>query len=144
MDANYGLSDVLSIFGAECERRDALHFHGQEALLVELIDPETLQPIEIKTGTHGELVYTNLVRESQPLIRFRSHDAAEIVSTDVCTCGRTSFRFRVLGRSDDMVHVRGVNVFPTAIADVLAAFGDLLTGEFQIVLDTPPPYNFLQ
>ena len=142
MDANYGMADVLSIFGAECEVRDGLHFHGQGTLLVELIDPVTSKSIEIKTGARGELVYTNLTREAQPLMRYRSHDAAEIVSTEPCECGRTSFRFRVLGRSDDMVHVRGVNVFPTAIAQVLAEFPEL-SGEFQIVLDTPPPYNEL-
>lgn len=143
MDANYGMADVLSIFGAECEMRDGLHFHGQGALLVELIDPATLAPIEIETGARGELVYTNLTRQAQPLVRYRSHDAAEIVSAEPCACGRTSFRIRVLGRSDDMVHVRGVNVFPTAIAEVLAYFHDELSGEFQIVLDTPPPYNQL-
>ena len=142
MDANYGMADVLSIFGAECELRDGLHFHGQGALLVELIDPATLAPIEIETGARGELVYTNLTRAAQPLIRYRSHDAAEIVSAEPCACGRTSFRFRVLGRSDDMVHVRGVNVFPTAVAEVLASFAEL-SGEFQILLDTPPPYNQL-
>lgn len=143
MDANYGMADVLSIFGAECAVRDGLHFQAQGALLVELIDPVTLANIEIKTGARGELVYTNLIREAQPLVRYRSHDAAEIVSSEPCACGRTSFRFRVLGRSDDMVHVRGVNVFPTAIAEVLASFPDELSGEFQIVLDTPPPYNQL-
>lgn len=142
MDANYGMADVLSIFGAECELRDGLHFHGQGALLVELIDPETLLPVEIETGARGELVYTNLTRRAQPLVRYRSHDAAEIVSAEPCACGRTSFRFRVLGRSDDMVHVRGVNVFPTAIAEALASFPEL-SGEFQILLDTPPPYNQL-
>ncbi len=142
MDANYGMADVLSIFGAECERRDGLHFHGQGALLVELIDPATLKPLAIETGARGELVYTNLTRAAQPLIRYRSHDAAEIVSAEPCACGRTGFRFRVLGRSDDMVHVRGVNVFPTAIAEVLASFPEL-SGEFQVVLDTPPPYNQL-
>lgn len=143
MDANYGMADVLSIFGAECKQRDGLHFHGQGALLVELIDPLTTRPIEIQNGARGELVYTNLTREAQPLLRYRSHDAAEIISVEPCACGRTSFRFRVLGRSDDMVPVRGVNVFPTAIAEILAAFPDQLTGAFQIILTTPPPYNEL-
>lgn len=143
MDANYGLADVLSIFGAECEMREGLHFHGQGALLVELIDPTSGQVLPFEAGATGELVYTHLAREAQPLVRYRSHDAVEIVSTAPCACGRTSFRFRVLGRSDDMVHVRGINVFPTAIADVLASFADELTGEFQIVLDHPPPYNQL-
>lgn len=143
MDANYGMADVLSIFGAECEMRDGLHFHGQGALLVELLDPATLQPIEIKTGARGELVYTNLTRQAQPLVRYRSRDAAEIVSAEPCDCGRTGFRFRVLGRSDDMVVVRGVNVFPAAIAQILAEMPQELGGEFQIVLDAPPPYNEL-
>lgn len=143
MDANYGMADVLSIFGGECEARAGLHFHGQGALLVELIDPATLAPLDIKTGAVGEFVYTNLTREAQPLVRYRSHDAVEIVSGEACRCGRTGFRFRVLGRSDDMLHVRGVNVFPTAIGEVLATFARELTGEFQIVLDAPPPYNQL-
>ena len=81
MDANYGLADVLSIFGAECEVRDGLHFHGQGVLLLELIDPVTEQSIEIAGRAVGELVYTNLVRQAQPLVRYRSHDAAEIIST---------------------------------------------------------------
>lgn len=143
MDANYGMADVLSIFGAECEVREGLHFFGQGAVLVELIDPETLKALEIRTGVLGELVYTHLRREAQPLVRYRSHDVAEIISTAPCTCGRTSFRFRVLGRSDEMVHVRGVNVFPTAIADLLGGFATELSGEFQIVLQSPPPYDFL-
>lgn len=144
MDANYGMADVLSIFGSECERREGLHFHGQEMLLVELIDPTTHGRIEIETGATGELVYTNLAREAQPLVRYRSHDVAQIVASEVCDCGRTSFRFRILGRSDEMVHVRGVNVFPSAIAEVLASFGTDLTGEFQIVLHAPPPYDMLK
>jgi phenylacetate-CoA ligase len=143
MDANYGMADVLSIFGSECEVREGLHFHGQGALLVELIDPHTGRPVESQSGARGELVYTNLLREAQPLMRYRSHDAVEIISTEPCACGRTSFRFRILGRSDEMLHVRGVNVFPAAIAGILALFPDQMTGEFQIVLTTLPPYNEL-
>lgn len=143
MDANYGLADVLSVFGGECGERAGLHFHGQGALLIELIDSATGRPIEIATGAVGELVYTNLVREAQPLVRYRSHDAAEIISTAPCACGRTGFRFRILGRSDDMLHVRGVNVFPNAIAEILALFPQQLTGEFLVVLASPPPYNEL-
>lgn len=144
MDANYGMADVLSIFGSECERREGLHFHGRGVLLVELIDPATREHIEIETGARGELVYTNLAREAQPLVRYRSHDVAQIVASEVCTCGRTSFRFRILGRSDEMVHVRGVNVFPSAIAEVLAGFGADVTGEFQVILDAPPPYDIVR
>lgn len=144
MDANYGMADVLSIFGAECDAREGLHFHGQGALLVELIDPGSLKSVEMKAGALGEFVYTHLKREAQPLVRYRSHDLAEIVSTAPCACGRTGFRFRVLGRSDDMLHVRGVNVFPSAIAEMLGTFANELSGEFQILLDAPPPYDSLK
>jgi phenylacetate-CoA ligase len=143
IDGNFGVSDVLSAFGSECEFRNGLHFHGQGIIHPELIDPNTGKPLNIQTGQVGEFVYTNLNREAQPLIRFRSHDMVEIVGTDKCQCGRTSFRFKVLGRSDDMIVVRGINVFPTAIASVISEFSDLLTGEFEIVLNTPPPYDYL-
>lgn len=142
-DANYGMADVLSIFGGECAAREGLHFHGQGSILAELIDPESGDPVPVEVGSTGELVYTNLDREAHPVLRYRSHDAVEITGTGPCACGRTSFRFRVLGRSDDMLHVRGVNVFPTAIAAVLAELAPALTGEFQIVLDHAPPYDLL-
>lgn len=142
-DANYGMADVLSIFGGECAAREGLHFHGQGSILAELIDPESGDPVPVEAGSTGELVYTNLDREAHPVLRYRSHDAVEITGTGPCACGRTSFRFRVLGRSDDMLHVRGVNVFPTAIAAVLAGLAPALTGEFQIVLDHAPPYDLL-
>ncbi|MCZ7573332.1 MAG: AMP-binding protein [Ardenticatenaceae bacterium] len=142
-DANYGMADVLSIFGGECAARAGLHFHGQGSILAELIDPETGASAPIEPGAMGELVYTHLDREAQPVLRYRSHDAVEIVGTGPCVCGRTSFRFQVLGRSDEMLHVRGVNVFPTAIAAVLAELAPAVSGEFQIVLDHAPPYDFL-
>lgn len=144
IDANYGMADVLSIFGSECEFRKGLHFHGHGILHVELIDPNTGKNLEFKKGQIGELVYTNLKREGQPLIRFRSHDLAEIVGVGKCDCGRNGFRFKILGRSDNMLIVKGINVFPNAIADVLSKFLSFLTGEFEIILDTIPPYDFLK
>jgi phenylacetate-CoA ligase len=144
VDANYGVSDVLSIFGAECECRDGLHFHGQGVLHVELVDPASGHPLPFERGRVGEFVYTTLRRESQPLIRFRSHDLAEIVDTGRCECGRTGFRFRILGRSDDMLVVKGINVFPHAVGEVIAVFGDRLTGEFEIIADSPPPLDHIR
>ncbi len=144
MDANFGMADVLSIMGSECEERAGLHFHAQGAVAVELIEPESGQPLEIHDGAEGELVYTHLWKEAQPLVRYRARDVVRILGTGPCACGRTSFRFRVLGRSDDMLHVRGVNVFPTGVGNVLARLSEKLSGEFQIIVDHPPPHQYLK
>ena len=118
----YGLSDVWATFAAECEERDGLHFSGQDAVLVELIEPESGDPVEIEPGASGELVFTHLAREASPVLRFRSRDLAEILGVE-CPCGRTGFRFRVAGRSDDMFRVRGVNVFPSSLEGLCASAG---------------------
>jgi phenylacetate-CoA ligase len=143
MDANYGMADVLSMFGAECEARDGLHFHGQGLLHVELIDPETHCAVDVCKGQVGELVLTNISREVQPLVRFRTRDIVEVCGDDMCSCGRGGFRFRVLGRSDDMIHVRGVNVFPSAVANVVSRYMDVFTGEYEIELKNHPPHQVL-
>jgi phenylacetate-CoA ligase len=139
MNANYGMADVLSIFGGECSMRDGLHFMGQGNVLAELIEPQSLETLSIEAGVEGELVLTNLRREAQPMVRYRTGDIVRIVSNGRCDCGRGSFRFLVVGRSDDMLVVRGVNVFPTAVRVVLMKFLDELTGQYQIVIETPPP-----
>ncbi len=144
MDANFGMADVLSIMGSECEHRQGLHFHAQGAVAVELIEPESGTPLALTEGAEGELVYTHIFKEAQPLVRYRARDVVRILGIGPCACGRTSFRFRVLGRSDDMLHVRGVNVFPTAVVNVLAHFSNLLSGEFQIIVDHPPPHQYLR
>jgi phenylacetate-CoA ligase len=123
---------------AECSRGDGLHYVGQGLFLVELIDPATGAVLPWTDGGVGELVFTTLEREAHPLIRFRSHDHVRI-SLAPCPCGRTGFRFRILGRSDDMFIVKGVNVFPLGVQDVIYSFRPALTGEFQILLDKPPP-----
>ena len=93
-------------------------------------------------GQSGELVLTHLERECQPLVRFRTGDIIAIDETDPCACGCTGFRFRVIGRSDDMVVVRGLNMFPTMVAAVIGGFAEL-TGDYRVVLDGPPPYDAL-
>jgi phenylacetate-CoA ligase len=144
MDANFGMADILSIMGSECVYRQGLHFHAQGAVAVELIEPETGAPLSLTEGAEGELVYTHLLKEAQPLVRYRARDVVRILGTGPCECGRTSFRFRILGRSDDMLHVRGVNVFPTAVSNTLAHLSNRLSGEFQIIVDHPPPHQYLQ
>ncbi len=144
MDANFGMADILSIMGSECEQRQGLHFHAQGAVAVELIEPETGAPIALTEGAEGELVYTHLHKEAQPLVRYRARDVVRILGTGPCACGRTSFRFRLLGRSDDMLHVRGINVFPTAVGNTLVHLSEQLSGEFQIIVDHPHPYQYLR
>jgi len=139
IDANYGMADVLSIFGSECEYRLGLHFHGRGLLYVELIDPDSGKVLPLQEGQEGELVLSNLVREAQPLIRFRTGDVVKIMGTGKCQCGRNSFRFVVVGRSDQMIVVQGVNVYATAVKGILARNRERFSGVFEIVLENPPP-----
>jgi phenylacetate-CoA ligase len=144
MDANYGAADVLSMFGAECHRQNGLHFMGQGNILVELIEPSTGENLPVEKGVRGELVVTNINRQAQPFVRYRTGDVIHILDHSMCECGRKSFRFNVVGRSDDMIVVKGVNVFPGLIHDRLTHFLDRLTGHFQVILDSPPPLKGLK
>jgi phenylacetate-CoA ligase len=141
-NANYGVSDVFCNFAAQCEQDTRLHYMAADVLWPELIDPETGTPVPLEAGQTGELVLTHLARDCQPLVRFRSGDIITVDETDPCTCGRSGFRFRVVGRSDDMVVVRGLNLFPTMVAAVINEFA-ALSGDYRITLDSPPPYDAL-
>jgi phenylacetate-CoA ligase len=131
---SYGLSDVWGTLAGECEERDGLHFCGQGGTLVELVEPDGGDPVEIEPGAEGELVFTHLDREASPLLRFRSRDIATVTELE-CPCGRTGMRFRVVGRSDDMFRVRGVNVFPSAVEELLREEG---VDRFAILLERFP------
>lgn len=133
-----GNSDAAPIIFGECLEQAGMHFSSQEYILCELIDPDTGDVLEMKDGAKGELVYTHIDRECCPLIRFRSRDHIE-VWTSRCDCGRTSFRVRCFGRTDDMLTVLGVNVFPSAIRDVVGSLRPKTSGEIQVVLDQPGP-----
>ncbi|NQU58905.1 MAG: phenylacetate--CoA ligase family protein [Rhodospirillales bacterium] len=141
-NANYGVSDVFCNFAAQCEHDTRLHFLASDVLYPELIDAETEAPLPLIAGQEGELVLTHLARECQPLVRFRSGDIIALDETEPCKCGRTGMRFRVVGRSDDMVVIRGLNLFPTMVAAVINEFKEL-SGDYRIVLDNPPPYDYL-
>lgn len=139
-NANYGMSEVLSNFGSQCERTGDLHFHADDFLFPEIVDANGA-PQPLREGTIGELVCTHLRKECQPLLRYRTRDIVTITGTDACACGRTSWRFRVTGRADDMFVVRGVNVFPTAVQSAIATLGGLNAGQFRIMLAGPGPYD---
>jgi phenylacetate-CoA ligase len=141
-NANYGVSDVMSNFAAQCEQDTRLHFLAADYLYPEIIDPDSEQPLPLEPGTEGELVLTHLLRDCQPLVRFRSGDIIVVDETTPCRCGHRGMRFRVIGRSDDMVVVRGLNIFPSMVAAVINGFAQL-SGNYRIVLDTRPPYDLL-
>jgi len=141
-NANYGVSDVLCNFAGQSEMSNDLHLIALDVLYPELVDPGTGARRPWKEGETGELVLTHLTKECQPLVRFRSGDIITLTGTGKARCGRTAPRFRVVGRADDMVVVRGLNMFPAMVAGVVSGFAEL-SGEYRIVLDNPPPYDFL-
>jgi phenylacetate-CoA ligase len=136
----YGTGE-LGLHSGECDALDGVHFGGVGFAVAELIDPDSGHVLPFTDGQQGEVVYTSIRREASPLLRMRSHDLMQ-VSTDPCRCGRTSFRFRILGRSDDMFIVKGVNVFPLAIQASLMTLAPVVTGEFRVDLDRPPPIDY--
>ncbi len=142
-NANYGVSDVLCNFASVCEENYQLHFCGQGVVLFQLINPATGEDLSVEEGAVGEMVLTHIDKEAQPLVRYRTSDVVEILGTGPCRCGRTGPRFRVIARSDDMLHVKGINVFPSGVAVVLDNLVPEVTGEFQIVLHHPSPYTHL-
>jgi phenylacetate-CoA ligase len=114
---NYGLSEIMGPgIAGECLERKGLHIN-EDHFFVEVINPETLEPVE--PGEVGELVVTTLTKEAFPMIRFRTRDLTRLIP-EPCPCGRTLMRMhRVMGRTDDMLIIRGVNVFPSQIEAVL-------------------------
>jgi phenylacetate-CoA ligase len=131
----YGLSEVMGPgVSAECaEGRDGAHVN-EDHFLVEVVDPESGRLLE--DGALGELVFTTLTKEALPLLRYRTGDLASI-TREPCACGRTFARMsRVVGRSDDMLIIRGVNVFPSEIERALLAIPELAP-HYQIVVERP-------
>jgi phenylacetate-CoA ligase len=131
----YGLTEIIGPGVAqECpEAKDGLHIQ-EDHFLPEIVDPQTLQPVP--DGTRGELVITTLTREAMPVLRYRTGDLTSI-RRERCTCGRTTVRMAwVTGRVDDMLVIRGINVFPTAIEELLLGFEELAPN-YQIIVERP-------
>jgi phenylacetate-CoA ligase len=126
-----GIGDIgVSLWG-ECEERDGMHLGARGFVHPELIDPETQAATQLDDGASGELVLTHLRHRAAPLLRFRTRDHVEVRS-GACPCGRTGPRIRCVGRTDDMLIVRGVNVFPSAVREVVAGFAPAVSGEIRI------------
>jgi phenylacetate-CoA ligase len=131
-----GIGDIgVSLWG-ECEEQDGMHLGARGFVHAELIDPESGVALELDHGATGELVLTHLRHRAAPLLRFRTRDHVE-VRTSSCRCGRTGPRVRCIGRTDDMLIVRGVNVFPSAIREVVSGFAPKVSGH--ILVKPPKP-----
>ena len=122
-----GIGDIgVSLWG-ECKQQDGMHLGARGFVHAELIDPETGIALELEDGASGELVLTHLRHRAAPLLRFRTRDHVQIRMT-LCSCGRTGPRIRCVGRTDDMLIVRGVNVFPSALREVVGGFAPEVSG----------------
>lgn len=122
-----GIGDIAVSLWGECDAQLGMHFGGEGFVHVELIDPETGEARPFEDGAEGELVYTHLRQQAAPLLRFRSRDHVVVRNTP-CSCGRHGLRIRCIGRTDDMLIVRGVNVFPTAVREIVSGFAPAVSG----------------
>jgi phenylacetate-CoA ligase len=126
-----GIGDISVSLWGECENQCGMHFSGRGFVHFELIDPESGASVPIEDGATGELVLTHLRHQATPLLRFRTRDHV-VIWTELCACGRTSPRVRCIGRTDDMLIVRGVNVFPSAVREVVNRFAPKVSGVISI------------
>jgi len=120
---NYGLSEIIGPgVSGECIYQNGMHI-AEDHFLSEIVDPDTLEPLEM--GEKGELIMTTLTKEGSPVLRYRTRDITWLDDTP-CRCGRTSLRMaKVQGRSDDMLVIRGVNVFPSQIESVVMSMKEI-------------------
>ena len=131
-----GVGDIgVSLFG-ECEEQAGMHLGARGFVHMELIDPASGGALELRDGASGELLLTHLRHRAAPLVRFRTRDHVE-VWTEPCDCGRTSPRIRCVGRTDDMLIVRGVNLFPSALREVVAGFAPAVSGHVLVRPEAP-------
>jgi phenylacetate-CoA ligase len=128
----YGLSEIMGpCVSYECEEQDGSHI-CEDHFFPEVVDPETLEPLPY--GQPGELVFTTLTKEGMPLLRYRTRDLCALYN-DPCPCGRTAVRMgRILGRSDDMLIIRGINVFPSQVESVILSMPECAP-HFLLVVD---------
>lgn len=148
----YGLSEIMGPgVSCECRMQNGLHV-AEDHFIIEVLDPDTLKPVP--EGEYGEVVFTTLSKECSPLLRYRTRDISRIIP-GTCACGRTLCRMdRVSGRTDDMLIIRGVNVFPTQFQQAIADFPEV-TNHYEIILtrkgqldevelkvETVPEYDF--
>ena len=143
----FGMSDVWSTMGGACGEGEGLHLTLAGHAVLELVDPDSGDPVPLEDGASGEFVWTHLRREASPLLRYRSGDLGR-VWTAPCACGRDSVRIRIDGRRDDMLRVQAVNVYPQAIGAIVAedpwlgrhcvvAVGDPIVPPLELYVEAP-------
>ncbi len=129
-----GGTDFGVTYWAECDEQTGMHMVCLDYIIVELLDEDSGEIIPFETGVKGELIYTAIGRQASPLVRFRSGDHVEVLGTS-CACGRTGPKIRCVGRTDDMLIVRGANVFPSAIQSVIADMAPRTNGVMRVLAD---------
>jgi len=137
----YGLTEMCGPgVSADCDLHDGLHI-WEDHFLVECVDPVTLEPVDVED--EGEIVLTTLTKEGMPLLRYRTRDIARLYDSEVCQCGRTHVRHSMIkGRSDDMVIIRGTNIYPGQVESVLMK-NPLVGGNWRMVLSTENDIDML-
>ena len=137
----YGLSEVMGPgVACECEKQNGLHV-CEDHFIIEVVDPKTLQPVP--DGEWGEVVFTTLSKDCSPLVRYRTRDISRILEGE-CECGRTFRRMdRIAGRTDDMLIIRGVNVFPSQIEEEIVSFPEI-AAQYQLILTTKGTLDHVQ
>ncbi|WP_337625427.1 phenylacetate--CoA ligase [Phocaeicola sp.] len=137
----YGLSEIMGPgVSCECEAQHGSHIH-EDHFYPEIIDPVTLEPLPI--GEQGELVFTTLTKEGMPLLRYRTKDLTSLMPGE-CACGRTSVRMTpIMGRSDDMLIIRGINVFPSQVESVILSMKEF-EPRYMLVVDRVNNLDTLQ
>lgn len=120
------------------EQYSGMHFTSEDHCLLELVHPETKAPVDIEDGATGEMVFTFLDWEGGPFMRYALGDILEVY-TRPCTCGMPGIRFKIVGRADDMLIVKGVNIYPGSIKNAVDKFFPRTTGALRILLDKPGP-----
>ncbi|MCA9984031.1 MAG: hypothetical protein KDE59_07045 [Anaerolineales bacterium] len=144
---SFGGADTFDVMGAtgchspvgiSCEEHAGIHYFAADNAYFEIVDPATMQPLPLEDGVEGEIVFTGLDKECAPQIRWRDKDIIRVTTTP-CRCGRPGIRMMFKGRVDDMLLVKGVNVFPNAVRDVINRVSPLTTGNIRIVKDSAGP-----
>jgi phenylacetate-CoA ligase len=135
------LFDVGGALGISCDHQEyqGLHQVGDDLMILDLVDPDTKEPLPFENGRKGEMVMTCIDGDAFGGAFRRSPGDIIQIFTDPCPCGRSGFRYKIVGRVDDMLKVKGVMVYPDMIRKVIESFVPRVTGQFRIVLDEPPP-----
>ena len=142
IESAYGcrLYDCGAALGISChhEEYQGMHQVGDDFLIFELVDPDTKAPLPFENGQRGEAVYSQIEGGGLAWMRRSMGDIMEVY-TDPCPCGQSGFRYKLVGRTDDMLKVKGVMVYPTMIRGVIESYAPRVTGQFRIILEEPPP-----